>query len=208
VPDSSISKVYDRMSESRPLVNTLQQPQVTTCPLFIDGPETRAPNWSVSTFGLVVVAMTLAEASVRLGVRAVLTVHAVGKGLHSAQYLLLALSVLAFGYGEGYRALHRRFVPHVIDRATTLARTHQRRLRDWLAAPLYMLCLVQAEPRVLRRGWLSVFSIVCAVVAVRELPEPYRGIIDAGVAVALGIGLFSLICGYVAAVRSKQPAQG
>jgi hypothetical protein len=192
------------MSESRPLATTLEQPQAATCPLFADGPETRAPSWGVSSFGLGVVALTLAEASVRLGVRAVLTVHA---GLTAAQYALLALSVIAFGYGEGYRALHRSFVPHVIERATTLARSDQRGLRSWLTAPLYMLCLVQAEPRVLRRGWLSVFLICCAVVIVREVPEPYRGIVDAGVAVALGIGLFSLICGYIAAVRSKQSAR-
>jgi hypothetical protein len=132
------------MSESRPLANTLQQPQVTSCPLFADGPETRAPNWSVSSFGLAVLAVTLAEASVRLGVRAVLTVHA---GLNAAQYALLALSLIAFAYGEGYRALHRSFVPHVIERARALARSDQRGLRGWLMAPLYMLCLVQAEPR-------------------------------------------------------------
>jgi hypothetical protein len=197
----SIRKVYDRMSESRPLANTLQQTQVSSCPLFADGPETRAPNWTVSSFGLGVLALTLAEATIRLGVRALLTVH---EGLSTAQYVLLALSVSAFGYGEGYRALHRSFAPRVIERAKALARSEPRGLRGVLSSPLYMLCLVQAEPRLLRRGWLSVFLIVCAVMVVREVPEPYRGIIDAGVAVALGMGLCSLVGGYIAAVRSKQ----
>jgi hypothetical protein len=67
-----------------------------------------------------------------------------------------------------------------------------------------VLCLVHAERRVLWRAWISVALIVCAVLIVKALPEPYRGIIDAGVAVALAIGLGSLIQGYVAAVRSKR----
>lgn len=189
------------MSESRPLANTLPQSEESACPLFADGPETRAPNWSVSSFGLFVVAVTLAEASLRLGARALVTVHA---GLSLQEYAWLFVSVAAFGYGEGYRALHRRFVPHVIERAIELARSELRGVRGFALSGLYVLCLVHAERRVLLKAWLSVALIVCAVVIVKALPEPYRGIIDAGVAVALGIGLGSLILGYVAAVRSKR----
>lgn len=189
------------MSESRPLANTLPQTEEVTCPLFAEGPETRAPNWSVSTFGLAVVAITLAEASLRLGARALITLHS---GLTLAEYALFFLSVAAFGYGEGYRALHRRFVPHVIERAILLARSDMRGPRGFALAPLYVLCLALASRRELVKAWVSVALIVCAVVIVKALPEPYRGIIDAGVAVALGIGLGSLIVGFVAAVRSKR----
>lgn len=189
------------MSESRPLANTLPQTEETTCPLFADGPETRAPNWSVSTFGLVVVAITLAEASLRLGARAMSTLHS---GLSVQDYALFILSVAAFGYGEGYRALHRRFIPHVIERAIELAHSHLRGFRGFALSALYVLCMVHAPRREVVKAWVSVALIVCAVVIVKALPEPYRGIIDAGVAVALGIGLGSLIVGYVAAVRSKR----
>ena len=189
------------MSESRPLANTLPQAEGTTCPLFADGPETRAPNWSVSTFGLAVVAITLGEASLRLGARAMITLHS---GLTLQEYALFFLSVAAFGYGEGYRALHGRFVPHVMERAIELAGSEMRGFRGFSMAPLYVLCLVHAERRELLKAWISVASIVCAVVIVKALPEPYRGIIDAGVALALGIGLGSLILGFVAAVRSKR----
>lgn len=189
------------MSESRPLANTLPQAEETTCPLFADGPETRAPNWSVSTFGLAVVAITLAEASLRLGARALITLHS---GLNLQDFALFCLSVAAFGYGEGYRALHRRFVPHVIERAIELAKSDIRGFRGFSQAPLYVLCLVRAARRELVKAWVSVALIVCAVVIVKALPDRYRGIIDAGVAVALAIGLGSLILGFVAAVRSKR----
>lgn len=189
------------MSESRPLANTLPQSEPASCPLFADGPQTRAPNWSVSTFGLAAHAFTLAEASYRLGERALLTLF---EGLNLPASVWLVLSMVVFGYGEGYRALHRRFVPHVLARASELAHREERGLHDYLIAPLYVVCLVQAETRTLWRAWLGVALIVCAVLTVRAVPEPYRGIIDAGVAVALGIGLVSLVFGYLAAIRKKR----
>jgi hypothetical protein len=189
------------MSESRPLANTLPQPEAASCPLFAEGPETRAPSWSVATFGLAVHAILLAEASYRLGERALHTVRA---GLSTPEWAFMLLSIVLFGYGEGYRALHRRFFPHVIARASELARRDSRSLRDFLVAPLYVVSMVQAETRALLRAWLGAALIVCAVFIVRALPEPYRGTVDAGVAVALAIGLVSLILGYIAVVRSKR----
>ncbi|HET8938379.1 MAG TPA: hypothetical protein VFN67_33275 [Polyangiales bacterium] len=189
------------MSESRPLANTLPGVEEATCPLFAEGPETRAPNWSVSTFGLAVVAITLGEACMRLGARALVTLHS---GLSLYESVLFFSSIAAFGYGEGYRALHQRFVPHVIERAILLARSDIRGFRGFSLAALYVLCLVHAERRERVKAWISVALIVCAVVIVKALPEPYRGIIDAGVAVALAIGLGSLISGFVAAVRSTR----
>jgi hypothetical protein len=188
------------MSESRPLANTLPQQEATSCPLFAEGPDTRAPNWSIATFGLAVHAILLGEASYRLAERALLTVH---QGLSLPQWLLMLLSIAAFGYGEGYRALHRRFFPHVIARASELAH-REKRVRDWLIAPLYVVSMVQADKRALVRAWIGALLIVCAILIVRALPEPFRGIVDAGVAVALAIGLGSLIFGYVATVRSKR----
>jgi hypothetical protein len=146
-------------------------------------------------------AITLAEASYRLGERALLTVH---EGLSAPQWALMLLSITAFGYGEGYRALHRRFFPHVIARASELAHRGERGLRGYLTAPFYVVSLVQADKRALMRAWIGALLIVCAIFIVRAMPEPYRGIVDAGVAVALAIGLGSLVLGYVAAVRSER----
>ena len=188
------------MSESRPLVNTLPQSEATSCPLFAEGPETRAPSWSIATFGLAVHAILLAEASVRLGERALHTMHA---GLSLPQWALMVISIAVFGYLEGYRVLHCRFFPHVLVRASELAH-REKRARDYLSAPFYVVSLVQAGKRSQQRAWVGASLIVGAIFLVRALPEPYRGIIDAGVAVALTIGLGSLILRYVATVRSKQ----
>jgi hypothetical protein len=194
------------MSESRPLANTLPQASAGSCPLFSASADVtanlrqaEARSWAPSTFGLGLVGLTLVEAVYRLGTRALLSI---GEGLSAAQWALLLLSIVAFAYGEGYRALHRRFVPHLLERASELAHAPQSP-RTWLLAPGFLLCLVQAERTEQQRAWLSLVLIAGAVLVVRRLPEPYRGIVDAGVAVALSIGLGSLLLGYVAVVRSR-----
>lgn len=193
------------MSETRPLADTLPQAEGASCPLFPPGSAVRSRSWRarrarlLSATGVSLVALMLLEAVYRLGVRALLTVR---EGLTLAQWCVLFLSILGFAYGEGYRALHRRFAPHVIARAVELANTENAGLRSWLSSPLYVLCLVRAEPAELRRAWVSVALIASAVLIVRRLPEPYRGMIDAGVAVALCIGLGSLLIRFASVVRN------
>ena len=62
-----------------------------------------------------------------------------------------------------------------------------------LLAPLYVLRLVHAERAELARAWLAIALITLAVLIVRELPEPYRGMIDGAVAAALSVGLGSMM---------------
>jgi hypothetical protein len=49
-------------------------------------------------------------------------------------------------------------------------------------------------------GWVMVSIIAALVIGVRHVPQPWRGIIDAGVVVGLGIGLVSLLARYFAAL--------
>lgn len=137
------------------------------------------------------VALTFAEAIYRLGARALATLQS---GLGPAQWLGLLLSVGLFGYGEGYRALHRRFVPHLLERAQQLCEAPPTAFAA-LTAPLHVLGLVRCAGSTRVNAWLSVALITLAVLLVRQLPEPWRGVIDAGVAVALSIGLGSLTLG-------------
>ena len=97
----------------------------------------------------------------------------------------------AFAYGEGVRALARRWVPHMDRRARELgpdARGIHRAL-----APLYAMSLIGAPARVLLRAWIGVLLIAAAVFIVRAMPEPWRGIVDLSVAIALTIGLARMV---------------
>jgi hypothetical protein len=94
-------------------------------------------------------------------------------------------------WGEGVRALERRWVPGVLARAALLGPAAP--LRHRLLAPLYAMSLVGAPRRTLARAWLGVVLIVLAVFVVRALPEPWRGIVDTAVALALLWGLIAIV---------------
>lgn len=138
-------------------------------------------------WAIVGVAALFVEAIVQLGRRGLATVRA---GLEPLEWVALAALVVAFVWGEGVRALDRRWVPAVVARASELP--GEARPRDRALAPLYAMSLIGAERQVLARAWVGVLLIIAAVLAVRALPEPWRGIIDLAVALALLWGLIAI----------------
>lgn len=143
------------------------------------------------------VAATLLDSIGRLTQRAVATL---GELDAAWQWGVLLALAAAFAYLEGYRALHRQFAPAVVARSLAVADAG----RAWqrVLAPLYAMSLIGDRPRALARAWLIVAVIAGSVVAVRALPEPWRGIVDAAVAVALAIGLGSIAWRFACAVRA------
>lgn len=152
-------------------------------------------GWSVLAIGL-----AFAEAIARLGARALATVR---EELTPAEWVAFAGSVLVFTWFEGFRALHRRFVPAVVDRAFEVA-ADSRGVLGWAAAPLRTLSLLDANRRDMVRAWVSVGLITLAVLLVRVLPSPWRGIVDAGVSSALLLGLCSMVVRFVASAGPRQ----
>lgn len=156
----------------------------------------------IATWAVVGVGLLLLEGIVRLGARAVALVRA---GLDGPMWLALALVLAVFTYGEGYRALQRHFAPKVVTRALD-AGARLSGCLPVLAAPLYAMSLVGADRRTLARAWAGVALIVVAACAVRALPTPWRGIVDAGVVSALAWGLVALAAQFTQALRA--PALG
>src|SRR5689334_9648633 len=92
-------------------------------------------------------------------------------------------------YSEGYRAFHKAFAPRVVARAQYLAE-HPRPLYV-LIAPLYCMGFVHATRRRLIASWCVWVGVVALIVLVRQAPQPWHGIIDAGVILGLGAGVLS-----------------
>ena len=130
------------------------------------------------------------EAIVQLARRGVVTVR---NGLDPLEWIGFALLLGAFVYGEGVRALARRWVPHMLERARELGPGSA--IVNRILAPLYAMSLIGAPRRTLARAWLGVGLIVLAVLVVRSMPEPWRGIVDAAVAAALLVGLWAIVRG-------------
>lgn len=107
---------------------------------------------------------------------------------HHVVFLLLVLAFMA--YVEGYRAFQQGFSPRVAARARYL-RTHSN-LFHAVFAPLFCMGYFHA-PKRRRVTSLSVTAgIIILIVLVRLLPQPWRGIVDAGVVVGLAWGLIAL----------------
>ncbi len=117
------------------------------------------------------------------------------------QWVLLGGWVVFNLYAEGYRGFHRRFSPRVVGRAMELG-DNPRWFRV-LFAPAYCMGLFHAPRRVLITSWVLLFAIMGVVVFVRQLAQPWRGIIDAGVVVGLGAGLLSMLFLFARAIAAK-----
>lgn len=123
---------------------------------------------------------------------------------HLGMWLVLVTWVALNGYAEGYRGFHQRFSPRVVARALHLAR-HPTWARC-LFAPAFCMSLFGASRRgmLVSRGILV--GVTLLVVTMRWIGQPWRGIVDAGVVVGLGIGLLSILAYSVRAVLGADPA--
>lgn len=130
--------------------------------------------------------------------------EAVSGSLSTFQWSVCIGWVVVNAYSEGYKGFHKKFSPKVTRRAMNLAKGPSW-LRVVFAAP-YSMGLFAADRRTKTVGWAVVLLIVAAILLVRRLDQPWRGIIDAGVVVGLVLGLLSLFV-HAASVWSKRASE-
>lgn len=99
-------------------------------------------------------------------------------------------------YAEGYRGFQRSFSPRVAARALYLGR-NPRPLRVALA-PLFCMSFFHATRARLRFQYVFVAALICVIVVVQQLPQPWRGLIDAGVVAGLVWGVIALVAYFAA----------
>lgn len=109
------------------------------------------------------------------------------------------LSILFMAYTEGYRAFHRGFSPRVVARAQALK--SEGGFLSGLFAPLFCLGFFGAPARRRLIAFMTVLGVTILIYYVRQLPQPYRGGIDAGVVVGLSMGIGSILYFVVRALR-------
>ena len=115
----------------------------------------------------------------------------------------LAFSIIYMAYAEGYKGFHLGFAPRVVARARYLA-ANPRPLHV-LLAPLFCMGYIYATRK---RQMLSIaltVMIICFVLIARMMPQPWRGILDAGVVVGLSIGVLSIV--YFLIVSTGNPSR-
>ncbi len=105
-------------------------------------------------------------------------------------WLSLAISLLFMGYAEGYKGFHLKFSPRVAARALYLKQNPT--LIRVLFAPVFCMGFFHATRKRKIVSYCLTLMIIGLVVLVRQLAQPWRGIVDAGVLLGLGWGLVSI----------------
>ncbi|MCA9655645.1 MAG: hypothetical protein H6712_00370 [Myxococcales bacterium] len=132
-----------------------------------------------------------------------MALEAIQSDLSGLQWTVLAAWLVVNAHAEGYRGFHRRFSPRVVARAQVIARSPR---PLWVVlAPLFCMSLFHASRRGLWVARILVLAIVLLVMGVRQLSQPWRGIVDAGVVLGLTIGTVSLLYYFVAALLGRVP---
>jgi hypothetical protein len=150
--------------------------------------EYRFLRTTAALWGLTGVILLLTSAIYRL---APVAWEALTADLRWDHWIFLLLVLVFMAYAEGYRAFQQGFSPRVAARARYL-RSHAN-LFHGIFAPLFCMAFFHA-PRRRRIVSLSVTAgIIILVVLLRRVPQPWRGIVDAGVVVGLAWGLIALI---------------
>lgn len=106
-------------------------------------------------------------------------------------WLALVASVLYMSYAEGYKGFHLAFAPRVVIRAKYLQDNP-----NWLhivLAPLFCMGYIYATRKRKLVSFALTAMIVCFILIARQLPQPWRGILDAGVVAGLSIGILSIL---------------
>lgn len=124
-----------------------------------------------------------------------------GLYLEALHWAALVFSVGYMIYAEGYKGFHLGFAPRVVVRARYLWRNPSPGLV--LLAPLFCMGFVHAT----RRRRLATIGltvmILCFIAVARQLPQPWRGILDAGVVAGLSFGIGSLFYFTMVALGSR-----
>lgn len=119
--------------------------------------------------------------------------------LSALHWLALIVSVLFMAYTEGYRGFYQQFSPRVVRRAASVGESSN--YYHILLAPLFCMGFIHATRARKIAAFGLTIMIIGFVILVRYLPQPWRGIVDAGVVVGLAIGVLSLL--YFVAVASR-----
>jgi len=145
-------------------------------------------GWIGAIWGLMGVLALLGCAIYRLTPRAT---EALNMELTTLHWIVLVIWVLFMLVAEGYRGFQKKFSPRTAARIRHL-RDHPNALHVVLA-PLFCMGYFHALRKTRIIAFALTFGIVLLVILVKFAPQPWRGIIDAGVVLGLSYGSISLL---------------
>jgi len=122
--------------------------------------------------------------------------------LNGWHWLALVFSIIYMAYAEGYQGFHKGFAPRVVARATYLR--NNPRILHVLLAPFFCMGFLHATRRRLLLSYSLTTMIISLVIIMKMLPQPWRGIVDAGVVTGLFLGVCSIIYFLVQSITAPE----
>ena len=107
------------------------------------------------------------------------------------QWITLISWALFMVYTEGYKAFHLKFSPLVVKRAFRIV-DNTSFMNIVLSGPFSMGLFGATKKRMII-SWSISLGVLLLVKLVKELPYPWRSVVDAGVVAGLGVGTLSII---------------
>ncbi len=155
----------------------------------------------IAWYAVAGVVLILTTAIVRLTPYAV---EALEGGLTLPQWAAMLAFAVFMLYSEGYRGFQLRFSPRVVVRALHFGAAQPSVLTP--LAPLVAMGLLHGTKRLLIANWALTAMIVTFVLLLRITPQPWRGIVDAGVVLGLVYGTAAILAFWYRALTGNPPA--
>lgn len=105
---------------------------------------------------------------------------------------LIGWSIMSI-HAEGYRGFHKKYCPRVVHRSFYLGAWQGAPFWMVLLGPFFAVGLFFANRKRLIISWCLFGGIAGLVILLKQVAQPWRGIVDTGVLIGLSIGLLSLI---------------
>jgi hypothetical protein len=133
-----------------------------------------------------------------------LALEPIQAGMGPLEWAAGIANIFFMAYTEGYKAFQLAFSPRVVARGWHLLRNP--RLVHVAFAPLFCMALFHASKKRLIVAWAILIGVGFLVILVRQLDQPWRGIVDMGVVVGLSWGAVAILVFAVRAIRGHQPS--
>ncbi|MEM0897300.1 MAG: hypothetical protein AAGJ79_10470 [Verrucomicrobiota bacterium] len=151
-------------------------------------------------WAIVGIFLLLGNAIWRLSQRAV---EAISSGLGTVEGGVLVAWLLFMAYTEGYKGFLKSFSPRTAARVHYLKASPS--LLHSILAPIFAMGFFHADRRTKIVAYALTIGIIILILLIRFLPQPWRGIIDAGVVVGLSWGIISLAVFVIRAFANGKP---
>lgn len=139
-----------------------------------------------AAWGIIGLSALLVFASWRLGLNSIAALKMPLSWVHWSVFIIFLIFML---YSEGYKGFQKSFAPRFAARAKYLL--HHTTPVQLLLAPLFCMSYFHAPKRRIIATLTLTIAIIIFVLLFRLLPQPWRGLLDAGVVAGLVWGIIA-----------------